>query len=244
MLSEAHFIYPDWPAPSHVKALQTTRLGGFSQGDFAELNLAAHVGDDPITVNRNRQLLAPWLPSEPVWLNQVHGVTVVDAGVASCVSDADASYSNKKGAVCAVMTADCLPLLVCDQSGTEVAAIHAGWKGLLDGVIESTIQTMQSAPESLLVWMGPAIGPTAFEVGTEVKSAFIDQQMEAEAAFVPNPNDKWLGDLYLLARLRLQRLGVKYIHGGELCTYSDNQRFFSYRRDGVTGRMATLIWLE
>jgi len=239
-----HCITPDWPAPSNVKALQTTRMGGSSAAPYASLNLGSHVGDNPLVVNRNRMLLEPLLPGEPVWLNQVHGVTVTDAGQTSCLPQADASISTHCGAVCVVMTADCLPILLCDEQGTVVGAAHAGWRGLCNGVIESSVKAMNVPPATLMAWLGPAIGPTAFEVGDEVRSAFVAKQAQAEMAFVAGAAGKWMADIYQLARLRLQALGIQRIYGGDLCTYRDPQRFFSYRRDGVTGRMGTFIWLS
>lgn len=247
MLSDADLIIPAWPAPANIKALQTTRHGGVSPAPYDTLNLGMHVEDDPLNVARNRQLLNTYVPTEPVWLNQVHGVTVVDAGQASCVPDADAAWSQTKRAVCAVMTADCLPVLFCNREGSVVAAAHAGWRGLCDGVIEATIAAMPVPAESLLAWLGPAIGPRAFEVGNEVRQEFINRQHEAKAAFAPAGEGKWLGDIYMLARLRLTRAGVTDIYGGgvdqDFCTYTDSERFFSFRRDGRTGRMASLIWL-
>jgi len=240
-----HCIVPDWPAPSSVKALQTTRNGGASVEPYDSLNLGDHVGDAPLTVMRNRMLLAPLLPSEPVWLRQVHGTTVTDTDIAGCGSpEADACISRHRGAVCVVMTADCLPLLLCDEQGGVVAAVHAGWRGLCDGVIEQAVAAMKVPPQTLLAWLGPAIGPYAFEVGDEVRDAFIARQTEAEAAFTAHAPGKWLGDLYMLARQRLETLGVDRIYGGGMCTYTERERFFSYRRDGITGRMGTFIWLE
>ncbi len=244
MLNKADLIIPDWPAPANVKALQTTRLGGVSQAPYTSLNLGDHVGDDALKVAANRQLLNSLVPTEPLWLQQVHGVEVVDAAQASCLPSADAAYARQAGAVCAVMTADCLPLLLCDTQGSEVAAVHAGWKGLLDGVIEATVQKMQSSPPVLLVWLGPAIVPQAFEVGDDVRDAFIAQHADAVHSFVAHGDGKWLGDIYQLARQRLSRLGVTQVYGGGLCTYTDEARFFSFRRDGATGRMASMIWLE
>jgi len=244
MLNENDLIHPDWPAPANVKSLQTTRTGGISLAPHHSLNLGGHVGDDPIKVAANRQLLNRYVPTEPLWLEQVHGLTVVNAATASCLPTADAAYATQKGAVCAVMTADCLPLLLCDTAGTEVAAIHAGWKGLLDGVIEASVNTMQSPRPQLLAWLGPAIGPSAFEVGDDVRDAYIQHDAKAAEAFVPQGEGKWLGDIYQLARQRLNKLGVTQIYGGGLCTYTDEARFFSFRRDGATGRMATMIWLE
>lgn len=244
MLNKADLIFPDWPAPANVRALQTTRLGGVSVVPYDSLNLGGHVGDDRLKVAANRQLLNPYVPTEPLWLNQVHGIAVVDAAMASCLPDADASFARVSGAVCATMTADCLPVLLCDEAGTVVAAAHAGWRGLCDGVIEATVATMQTPPKNLMAWLGPAIGPNAFEVGTEVRAAFISHVGEAELAFRSAADDKWLGDIYLLAKQRLHKLGVERIYGGGLCTYTDQARFFSFRRDGATGRMASMIWLD
>lgn len=245
-----HCITPEWPAPANVRALQTTRKGGASVSPYASLNLGSHVADNPLAVSRNRMLLAPLLPSEPVWLNQVHGTTVADAGHAGCLPEADASVSKHPGAVCVVMTADCLPILLCDESGSVVGATHAGWRGLCDGVIEATVSAMKVPAPTLMAWLGPAIGPGQFEVGDEVRTAFVKSNVQAAAAFVPSTSGvpgaegKWLADLYQLARLRLNALGISRIYGGGLCTYSDAEHFYSYRRDGVTGRMGTFIWLS
>lgn len=239
-----HCMIPEWPAPANVRALQTTRKGGTSVAPYSSFNLGSHVADNPLAVSRNRMLLAPLLPSEPVWLNQVHGITVADAGHAGCLPDADASVTTHPGAVCVVMTADCLPILLCDDQGTVVAAAHAGWRGLCDGVIEATVSTMNVPASSLMAWLGPAIGPRQFEVGDEVRAAFVKSHSQAAAAFVRRGEGKWLADLYQLARLRLNALGISRIYGGGLCTFSDAERFYSYRRDGVTGRMGTFIWLS
>jgi YfiH family protein len=240
-----HCLLPDWPAPKNVRALQATRIGGVSAAPYASLNLGDHVGDAPLAVAKNRMKLEPLLPSEPVWLKQVHGTTVVDAAQASCQPVGDASISAHAGAVCVVMTADCLPVLLCDAGGTVVGAAHAGWRGLCDGVIEATIHAMNQPPQSLMAWLGPAIGPAAFEVGDEVRAAFVAQMPEAAGAFVATGTEgKYLADIYRLARLRLAALGITRIYGGDLCTYTDKERFFSYRRDGATGRMGTFIWLE
>lgn len=236
------FITPDWPAPANVKALQTTRNGGVSMGVYASLNLGDHVKDQPQHVAANRQLLSTYLPSEPVWLNQVHGVRVIDAALSSCLENADASFTARKQVVCVTMTADCLPVLLCDQNGTVVAAIHAGWRSLCDGVIEATIAAMPVPANQLMAWLGPAIGPEAFEVGSEVRAQFMAQDAQAESAFAAK-GDKWLGDLYTIARQRLQTLGVTQIYGGGRCTFSEPENFFSFRRDGDTGRMGCFIWL-
>ena len=242
MLNKSDLTIPNWPAPSNVHAIQTTRQGGFSDAPFHSLNLGAHVQDHPITVVKNRQLLDQFVPSEPVWLNQVHGTNVIDAALSSCVQDADASFTTQSNVVCVTMTADCLPVLLCDKQGTAVAAIHAGWRSLCDGVIENTILAMGLKADDLLAWLGPAIGPDAFEVGAEVRQAFIEKDTNATLAFKPHA-DKWLANLYLLATQRLNNVGIKAIYGGGDCTYSSPERYFSFRRDGMTGRMATMIWL-
>lgn len=239
-------ITPDWPAAARVKACSSTRLGGCSVAPYAALNLGDHVGDDVSKVQHNRQWLQQHagMPADPVWLNQVHGVAVVQLPLgATTLVQADAVLSAVAGQVCAVMTADCLPVLFCDKAGTQVAAVHAGWRGLHAGILEATIQHFKQ-PDQLMVWLGPAIGPTAFEVGPEVRQLFIQQHPESIAAFQPSQQGKWLANLYLLARLRLQAAGVSAIYGGDYCTYSQPDLFFSYRREGQTGRMASCIWLE
>ena len=239
------WICPDWPAPARVRALSTTRVGGVSAAPYDSLNLGTHVGDDPAAVEANRARLRSLLPGEPGWLNQVHGTAVVDAAACTGVPDADAAVSCSSGVVCTVMTADCLPLLLCDRAGTVVAAVHAGWRGLQGGVVEAAVAAMKVAPSEILAWLGPAIGPQAFEVGDEVRAAFMAVDSQAEAAFRPAATPaKWLADLYLLARQRLAALGVVGIYGGDRCTFSESDCFFSYRRDGTTGRMASLIWLD
>ena len=250
MLKKSDFIIPDWPAPANVHSLQTTRHGGVSVGPYASLNLGSHVQDEPLHVAHNRQLMSQFVPSEPVWLNQVHGIQVVDAGNTDCVPDADASFTTRHNTVCVTMTADCLPILLCDTAGTVVASIHAGWRSLCDGVVEATVAKIlisnAAVASDLMAWLGPAIGPTAFEVGNEVKAQFMAEDAQAESAFQLQANDKWLGNIYSLATQRLNKLGVSQIYGGQqeqFCTVTDNARFFSFRRDNVTGRMATLIWL-
>jgi hypothetical protein len=227
-----------------VKALQTTRAGGISSPPYDSLNLGDHVGDAPLAVERNRILLNRLLPSEPVWLNQMHGTVVADADRASCLPQADACIARHRASVCVVMTADCLPILLCDTQGSVVAAAHAGWKGLAAGVIEAAVKSMDVAPENIMVWLGPAISQDAFEVGDEVRAAFVAIQPQASSAFIPGRNGKWFADLYALARLRLNALGITRIYGGESCTFRERDRYFSYRRDGTTGRMGTFIWLE
>lgn len=236
-------ILPDWPAPPNVKSLMTTREGGVSSAPWASLNLGDHVGDDPAHVAANRARLRAQLPAEPGWLRQVHSARVAELG-RDANPEADASFTREQGQVCAVLTADCLPVLFCDRAGSVVAAAHAGWRGLADGVLEATVAAMQVPPGEILAWMGAAIGPRAFEVGDEVREAFIRRHAEAAAAFVPQPAPgKWLADIYQLARIRLGHAGVQAVYGGGRCTFSEAERFYSYRRDGVTGRMASLVWL-
>ena len=300
-------IVPDWPAPAQVRCVSTMRtihadngFQGASRGVYAGFNLGDHVGDDPAAVAANRAWLAGRIGGEPRWLRQVHGVRVVDAAQWTGVSapEADAAFARQPGVVCAVMTADCLPALLCDAAGSVVAAVHAGWRGLLGGVLEAAVAAMDVPGERLLVWLGPAIGPRAFEVGAEVRAAFVAADAASASAFRPaglgsgdagkpdewrngpgspgalsglgrsgshdsgfGPNaseafvsdasgaplsdaPKYLADIYGLACQRLARVGVRRVFGGGWCTVSDAGRFFSYRRDGTTGRMATLIWLE
>ncbi len=251
-MSQLKFINPSWPAPVNVKALQTTRNGGVSHVPYASLNLGAHVGDDALAVAKNRQLLSPYLPSEPVWVNQVHGIVVIDAAKSTCLQNADASFTTQNNIVCVTMTADCLPVLLCDKAGTVVAAVHAGWRGLCDGAIEAAVNKMCVNPSDILAWLGPAIGPNAFEVGDDLRQQFMAHDLQAALAFKPHTehqlNGKWLCDMYLIAQQRLTKLGVTQIYGSgineDFCTYTDEARFFSFRRDNVTGRMASMIWLE
>ena len=237
-------IVPDWPAPANVRAFVTTRAGGVSVGPYASLNLADHVGDDPAAVDENRRRLRAHLPSDPLWLVQVHGSRVVRVEQAAAGAEADAAFTRQAGRVCAVLTADCLPVLLCNDVGTVVAVAHAGWRGLAGGVIEATLRAMNEPPPRLLAWLGPAIGPQAFEVGSEVRAAFLAHSAEASAAFAARENGKWLADLYRLAGQRLNALGVERVFGGGFCAFNETERFYSYRRDKATGRMATLIWLE
>lgn len=244
---DTEWLVPDWPVPAGVKALVTTRAGGVSAGRYASLNLGTHVGDDPQAVAENRARLRRHLPAEPKWLEQVHGtdVAVLESGSAPVVPRADAAVTREAGEVCAVLTADCLPVLLCDRGGTVVAAAHAGWRGLAAGVLEATVAHMEAAPASLMAWLGPAIGPQVFEIGDEVREAFMNVDAAAEGAFRPGAaHGKWLADLYRLARLRLARAGVREVWGGGWCTYGDPRRFYSYRRDGATGRFASLVWRE
>lgn len=239
------WITPDWPAPSWVRAITTTRQGGVSKGTYTAMNLGDHVDDQPDAVADNRQHLLDTLalPAEPVWLRQVHGRTIVLADQAAPNPEGDGATSWSPGHVCAVLTADCLPVLLCNSAGTRVCAVHAGWRGLADGVIEAGIDALQLPESSLMAWLGPAIGPQAFEVGDDVRNAFIAHDPAAATAFQPQ-RDRWHANLYQLARERLASRGITRVYGGDYCTYTDSERFYSYRRDGVTGRMATLIWLE
>ncbi|QIL91519.1 peptidoglycan editing factor PgeF [Microbulbifer harenosus] len=249
-----HYLKPDWPAPTNVRAFVTLRHNGHSAGGYAAFNLADHVGDAPDAVRANRAQLKQELnlPNEPQWLEQIHSDRAVAAHNDGMVRTADASYTAEAGIVCAVLTADCLPLLVCNRDGSEVAAIHAGWRGLTGGVIRETIHAMASAPEDLLVWLGPAIGPEAFECGVEVLEAAFESSMSeshAEAiakCFVPHSKKPlhFLADIYALGRAELAELGVAQVFGGDRCTVTEASEFFSYRRDKDTGRMASLIWFE
>ncbi len=291
-----HWLTPNWPAPANVHAATTLRTGGVSCGAYASLNPAMHVGDDPHLVKQNRQLIKQWLnlPSDPVWLDQIHSNRVVLASPPLAkggrgdldFQQADASYTAESGVVCAVLTADCLPLLVCKVDGSQVAAIHAGWRGLLAGVIGNTIAAMQipldppfakgeadplcntdlnlnpvlkeevnqsdfnpplckrGARGDFLVWLGPAIGSDCFEVGAEVRDAFLEKSPAFASAFKRHGNGKWLADIYQLARVELAMRGIDKIYGGGFCTVTEQERFYSYRRDKQAGRMATLIWRE
>jgi YfiH family protein len=246
------WLEPEWPAPPGVRALSTFRSGGVSTARYASLNLGDHVGDSAAAVVENRRRLkaAAGLPTEPAWLTQVHGTNVVDLdaaaelGASGPVGPADAAFTRRRGRVCAILTADCLPIVLAADSGDLVAAAHAGWRGLAGGVIETTVQALPVAPERLMAWLGPSIGPKHFEVGAEVREALVKGDLGAEAAFVPNARGRFMADLNALARRRLAALGVSRIYGGGQCTYADGERYFSHRRDGVTGRQAALIWLE
>lgn len=240
------WITPDWPAPANIKAFTTLRDGGYSKPPYNSLNLALHVEDEPNTVLANRRLLVEQLklPSMPIWLNQIHSTITVDAGNIHHIPDADASFTTKPGIVCAVLTADCLPLLVCNKQGTLVSAIHAGWRGLAKGVIEAAISPLTAKPDDLLVWLGPAMGPQKFEVGADVIDLFIAHDAAAKAAFTQYTATTWLADIYQLAKQRLHKLGIRHIFGGTHCTYTEQDLFFSFRRDAKTGRMANMIWME
>ncbi len=239
-------ITPDWPAPPIVKAYTTTRLGGTSLPPFDSLNIGYSSGDNKSSVEQNRHLVyqSLQLPSEPVWRKQIHSNIACAAD--SAIQEADALYSNQPNQVCAIQTADCLPILLCNQVGTEVAAIHAGWRGLADNIIANTLALFSSPKQHLLAWLGPAISQEHFEVGTDVRDSFLKQNSKNTQAFIPHPKqaNKYFADLYQLARLQLRALGITAIYGANYCTYSNKQHFFSYRRDHITGRMASLIWLQ
>jgi len=247
------FLLPDWSnAPAKVGALSTLRSGGVSRAPYDDgrggggLNLGLHVGDDVVAVRQNRALLQAHLPGAPVWLEQVHGTNVVDAAVVTGLPRADASVTDRPGVVCAVMTADCLPVLFCDVAGRVVGAAHAGWRGLAGGVLEATIARMREAgAKEIMAWLGPAIGPLKFEVGSDVRDAFVTGDAQAAAGFiaVPAQPEKYLADIYLLTRQRLTAIGGVQCHGGHYCSVTETDRFYSFRRDRVTGRMASMIWI-
>lgn len=239
-------IFPDWPQPKNVLSCSTTRIGGVSLPPFDSLNLGGHVGDDPeaVSENRSRLLALANLPQNPLWLEQVHATKVLHLNGNTFENKrADAVYTNQAGQVCAIMTADCLPVLFCSKDGKEVAAAHAGWRGLCDGILENTVAQFTSSANEIMAWFGPAIGPKKFEVGAEVRQAFINQSSDLDSGFIAQ-GDKFLADIYLLARTKLQAIGISSIYGGSFCTVSDENRFFSYRRAGITGRMASLIWIN
>ena len=235
------WIRPDWPAPGNVRALSTTRSGGFSCGPWTSLNLGANCGDEGSRVRQNRARLEEILPAPVLWLRQVHGSGVVrHAGQHGIEPEGDALVAFRPGRVCAVLTADCLPVMFCNRSGDRVAAAHAGWRGLAGGILQATVDAMDEAPEHLMAWMGPAIGPRAFEVGPDVAEAF---PLEFPTGFTPH-RDRYLLDIYALARSILAACGVDSVYGGGFCTVSEPERYFSYRRDSVTGRQASLIWMD
>ena len=240
------WLVPDWDAPARVRAFVTTRAGGVSSGEFASMNLGGGGGDDPAHVARNRLIVQQQLPAMPRWMKQVHGTDVADLDVLgeSQVPVADAAVASKPGRVGVVLTADCMPLFLADEAGGRVAVTHAGWRGMAAGVIERTVEAMGSKPSGVVAWMGPAIGPGAFEVGPEVREAFVAADPDAHDAFRTHRPGKFMADLYALARRRLASAGVTRVHGGGLCTYTDPQRFFSYRRAQKSGRMGAFIWIE
>lgn len=249
-----NLIMPDWPAPTRIRAFSTMRTGGLSSAPYhglekggGGLNLGLHVGDDARIVHENRALLRRFLPSAPVWLNQVHGSRVIDASRVDDIPDADASFTCLPDIVCVIMTADCLPVLLCRHDGQAVAAAHAGWRSLVAGVLENAVSAIsEKHGADIMAWMGPAIGKDAFEVGEEVREAFVQKDGRLSVAFEKREekDGKYLADIYALARLTLNQAGVKQVYGGGFCTVSDVARFYSYRRDGVTGRMASGIWID
>ena len=247
------FITPDWDVPVNIKSLVTTRQGGYSQSPYDSFNLGIHVDDDPLSVKKNRKILADQCPSEPVWLNQVHSNIVLDAAEIKNLTDADGSYTLQKNIVSVVLTADCLPVLVCTRQGDAVAALHAGWRGLLNGVLEQGISKLlkasRHAAKDCLIWFGPAISSENFEVGREVRDAFLQKSADKKSieqcfSKIPAKQDKFMADMVQLAQYRLSQIGVENFSTGHYCSYRDKEQFFSYRRDGITGRMASLIWIE
>ena len=237
------WIVPEWPAAGRVRSLVTTRAGGVSSGAFSSLNLSARVGDDPDCVARNRAILGACLPAEPAWMKQVHGTAVVDPERATSETEADAAVTRRSRCVCVVTTADCLPVFLSERAGRVAGIAHAGWRGLAGGILENTVRAMDAPPEDLIAYIGPGIGARRYEVGEEVRAAFVKIHPGAASSFSPARDGKYFADLYALARGRLAAAGVAEIHGGGFCTASD-ERFFSFRRDRTTGRMANLIWLE
>ncbi len=240
------WITPNWPAPPNVQAIFTTRNGGFNSGPYTSFNLGGHVGDKQNNVNLNRAKLFKSLPNEPKWLNQIHGSTPIWVDNNTNVLKGDAALSKTYNIVCAILTADCLPIFLCNEAGTAVGIAHAGWRGLVSGIIEQTVAEMRKECSHIMAYLGPAIGPNYFEIGEEVRHYFIKQNEMSAPAFVQHEgvnSKKWLANIFLLARQRLIAVGVTKIYSNDECTYSNSNKFFSYRRDGETGRMASLIWL-
>ncbi|MGF1697588.1 peptidoglycan editing factor PgeF [Vibrio lamellibrachiae] len=240
-------LVPNWNVPSCVKSVASTRIGGFSISPYEALNLGTHVGDEQSLVEKNRALFSQQaaMPSNPVWLNQTHSTTVIEVSHATNqVLDADGTTTRSPNVVCSAMTADCLPVLLTNSSGSQVAAVHAGWRGLADGILENAIAQFDSSSD-VIAWLGPAIGAEVFEVGEDVLTAFTSFDEQAELAFIPALDDnKWLANMTMLATQRLNQLGVNNIYSSNLCTYQQKEQFFSYRRDGITGRQAVFIWIE
>jgi hypothetical protein len=241
----AAWIVPDWPAAPRVRAFVTTREGGVSRGEYGSLNLGAKGGDDPASVAANRAIVRAHLPDEPCWLAQVHGDRVADLDLVARGSrpEADAAVTSTPGRVAAVLTADCLPVFLSRDDGSRVAVAHAGWRGLAAGVLENVVAAVGGPPGRMLAWLGPAIGPRAFEVGPEVRAAFVAGHAAAGAAFAPLGGGKFLADLYALARLRLAAAGVERVSGGGYCTFTEAGRFFSYRRVKESGRLGAFLWI-
>lgn len=245
-MTELLGFQPDWPAPPGVRSFISYRSGGLSQGPYASNNLGHHVGDDPDAVRENRERLRRHLGiDEPVWLNQVHGTRIVRAEAVGHLPEADGSTTQERGRVCAVLSADCLPVLLCDSAGTQVAAVHCGWRGLAEGILAQAIAEFASPASELLAYLGPAIGPRRYEVGAEVRDALARSvDYDAFSKPVADKPNHFLVDLYAVARAQLHSAGLTAIYGGGRCTFDEEEHFFSYRRDGVTGRMASLIWLD
>lgn len=244
-MSGIEWVVPDWPAPASVRAMATTRRGGVSEGVFSSLNLACHVGDSRDRVQRNRERLVreAGLPGDPVWLEQVHSADVVDVGKAAPDRPADAAVCNRVGRVCVVMTADCLPILLCRKDGGQVAAVHAGWRGLLSGIVDRTMARLDQSGSQWLAWLGPAISPACYQVDDELRTRFVSRDAGHASCFSDDGPGHWRADLYAIATRMLERHGV-VVYGGNFCTYTDVRRFFSYRRDGECGRQASLIWMQ
>ncbi|PJE80376.1 Laccase domain protein YfiH [invertebrate metagenome] len=243
---ESYFI-PQWPVPSHIRSFVTTRCGGFSQGNYQSFNLGLSSGDNPKDVRLNREKMqSDWdWKQPPLWVRQVHGTKVVYASEDDHTIQADGVWTDKQQTVCLILTADCLPVLLCHKTGSCVAAVHAGWKGLAAGVLESALHLLPDTPDNMMAFLGPAIGPACFEVGPEVRDTFLAEVPESEKAFIAGKGDRWQADLYHLARLRLEKNGLTAIYGGDCCTFTEEERFYSYRRDGkLSGRIASAIWLE
>ncbi|MBI3373994.1 MAG: peptidoglycan editing factor PgeF [Betaproteobacteria bacterium] len=243
-MPEPDLIVPDWPAPACVRSFVTTRSGGVSTGRYASLNLGTRGGDDAAAVRENRARVRELLPAEPRWMHQVHGTQVIDATSAPAELVADAAVATARRVVCTVLTADCMPVLIADAAGRAVGIAHAGWRGLACGIIESTLDALGGGADERIAWLGPAIGPQAYEVGDEVRAAFLARDRAAESAFRAARPGHWMLDLYAVARQRLAARGVRRVFGGNFCTYRERERFFSFRRDGASGRMASMIWLE
>ena len=239
-----NWIKPDWPITENIYAATTLRTGGVSEGVFDSLNLALHVNDEVESVATNRKIMLQMLnlPSEPIWLNQVHGQHAINASNITKVEEADASYTDEAGVVCGILTADCLPILLASKDGTKIAAVHAGWRGLLAGVISNTVVHLGTI--DCIAWLGPAIGVDCFEVGAEVRDVFLKKNTKFSIAFRQKEADKYLVDIYQLATIELASIGVFQVYGGGFCTVTDKERFYSYRREGETGRMSTLIWRD
>ncbi len=246
MILPAAWIVPDWPAPAQVRAFVTTREGGVSQGEYASLNLGTKSGDDPARVAANRRVVQAYLPSSPCWLTQVHGTAVanLDGAVEGDSPVADAAVTSVAGRVAVVLTADCLPVFLCRENGSAVAVAHAGWRGLAAGVLENAVAALAVDASQVLAWLGPAIGPGAYEVGCDVREAFAAAHGDADCAFVPRGERKFLADLYALARLRLANAGVERVSGGGFCTFTEHERLFSYRREKKSGRLGAFIWID